>query len=250
MHRSRTDLTQFFFGAILPALIGRFKRMKIQILAALIIQTTFTAALAGVIPYNKTAWMALQAFAVGPFAFVTLACYVIAGLNIPLRYLGLASGLIGTFRSMGGSFGNAIFNTILQSIVNRDLGAAIAAAALRSGISASQLEAVIPATIQSAVGVPGAFADLPDIGEDVQAILIMAFRGVYAHAFQMVFYSTIPFGILAIVLAALIRDPSMYLTNHTAVRMNGGQNAGGEHKGASEKEVAASEREKVGHERV
>lgn len=137
-----------------------------QILIALTIQTAFTAALAAAIPHNKAAWMALQAFAIGPFAFVTLACYVIAGLNIPLRHLGLVSGLIGTFRSMGGSIGNAIMNTILQSIVNRDLGPAITAVALANGVSPSQLELVIIATTQTAVGVPGAFEQLPAISSD------------------------------------------------------------------------------------
>jgi hypothetical protein len=186
---------------------------------ALVIQTAFTAALAGVIPNNRAGWSALQAFAVGPFALVTLACYIIAGLNVPLRYLGLASGLIGTFRSMGGSVGNAIFNTILNGVVNRDLGPTIAAAALRNGVEAAELEKVIPATIEAAVGVPGSFAAL-DISAATQEALIAAFRQVYARAFRYVFYSTIPFGVLAIVLAALIRDPSMYLTNHTAIRID------------------------------
>jgi hypothetical protein len=35
----------------------------------------------------------------------------------------------------------------------------------------------------------------------------------------MVFYSTIPFGVLAIVFGCLIRDPSQYRTNHTATHM-------------------------------
>ncbi len=56
---------------------------------------------------NRAAWSAFQFFSMGPFALITLLCYVIAGLNVPLRHLGIASGLIGTFRSGGGSVGNA-----------------------------------------------------------------------------------------------------------------------------------------------
>lgn len=68
-------------------------------------QTIFIAVLAAVIPGNKAAWMAFQFFAIGPFALITLICYVIAGLNVRLRHIGLASGLVGTFRSAGGSVG-------------------------------------------------------------------------------------------------------------------------------------------------
>lgn len=202
------------------ALVGKIKHLKMQIIVTLVIQTVFTAALAGAVG-NKTAWMAIQALSTGPFVLVVLVCYVIAGLNMPLRYLGLVSGLIGTFRSMGGSVGNAVFSTILQSIVRRDLGPSIASAALKAGFSSDpdSLDALIPATINAIVGVPGAFAAVPGINTTVEAAATAAFRKVYQHAFSMVFYATIPFGVIAIILAFFIDDPSMYLTNHTAVHM-------------------------------
>lgn len=163
--------------------------------------------------------MALQAFSVGPFALVVLACYVIAGLNIPLRYLGLASGLVGTFRSMGGSVGNAVFNTILKGVVDERLGGHIAAAAIKNGFDPTQLTALIPATVNAVVGVPEAFAKVPGITPAIETAAIHAFREVYARAFRTVFLSTLPFGVIAIILACFIRDPSQYLTNHTAIHM-------------------------------
>jgi len=199
--------------------MGKIKHLKLQILVALVVQAVFTACLAAVIPNNKSAWMALQALSVGPFALVVLACYVIAGLNIPLRYLGLATGLIGTFRSMGGSVGNAVFNAVLQGVVRKELAATIASAALAKGFDPSNLETLIPATINAAVGVPDAFAAVPGIIPAVEEAALQAFRHVYGRAFRMVFFSTIPFGVMAIIFACFIRDPSVYLTNHTAIHM-------------------------------
>lgn len=199
--------------------MGKIKHLKVQILVGLGIQAIFTACLAAIIPQNKTAWSAIQAFAVGPFALVVLACYVIAGLNVPLRYLGLASGLIGTFRSMGGSVGNAIFNAVLQGVTSKDLGPAIVSAAVGQGFNTTELDLLIPATINAVIGVPDAFKGVPGATQAVQTAAIHAFRQVYARAFRMVFFSTIPFGIIAIVLACFIRDPSIYLTNHTAIHM-------------------------------
>ncbi|KAH7124199.1 transmembrane efflux protein [Dactylonectria macrodidyma] len=209
---------QAVFGVIGPALIGKIKRLRLQIIFTLVLQKAFTAALAGAVD-NKTAWMAIQAFCVGPFVLVVLACYVVAGLNMPLRYLGLASGLIGTFRSMGGSVGNAVFSTILQGVIRRDLGPEIASAALKTGFDPADLDSLIPATFNAILGIPGAFAAVPGTNPTVEAAAIEAFRKVYGRAFSMVFYATIPFGVIVIILAFFINDLSVYLTNHTAVHM-------------------------------
>lgn len=96
-------ISQLFFGGLLTLVMGKIGHLRLQLIVLLTLQTLFIALLAAVIPDNKPAWMAFQFFAVGPFTLLTLVCYVIAGLNVPLRNLGLASGLIGTFRSAGGS---------------------------------------------------------------------------------------------------------------------------------------------------
>jgi hypothetical protein len=179
--------------------------------------------------------MALQAFSVGPFALVVLVCYIIAVVNIPLRYLGIASGLVGTFRSMGGSVGNAVFNTILQSIISQDLAPAVISTTLANAISPSQLELVVPATVNAAIGVTGAFSAVPD-NNLKEVTLIAAFRQVYARGFQMVFYSTILFGVLAIILALFIRGPSIYLTNHTAIHMEGRKSSSKAQRGKADEE--------------
>ncbi|KAJ4246881.1 hypothetical protein NW762_013433 [Fusarium torreyae] len=219
---------QIAFGVIGPALVGKIKRLKLQLIVTLVMQTTFTAALAGAVR-NKTAWVALQSLAVGPFILAILICYLMVGLNMPLRHLGLATGLVGTFRSMGGSVGNAIFNTILQEVVRTDLGPKITAAALQEGFDPAGLGALIPATYTAILGVPGAFAAVPGISPAVETAAIQAFRNVYGDAFSMVFYVTIPFNVIVVILALFVKDPSKYLTNHTAVQMEKKAGPGNRH---------------------
>lgn len=205
---------------MVTALLGKFKRLKLQLITACAIQTIFCAAVASVVPKNTYAWSALQVFVLGPFAWIVVLCYVAAGVNIPLQYLGLAVGLIGTFRSLGGSVGNAIFNAILNGVVNDNLGSAIAKAALSTGqFDPADIGPLISATVKNAVGVPGAFAKVPGITPAVEAAAAKALREVYAKGYRMVFYSTIPFNVVAMILAFFLRDPSQYLTNHTAVRL-------------------------------
>lgn len=108
-------IAQVVFGGCATIVMGKVGHLKLQVIFFLIVQTVFVAAYAGVVPDNRTGWTAFQFFGMGPFALITLLCYVIAGLNVPLRHLGLASGLIGTFRSAGGSVGNAGKPHLLRS---------------------------------------------------------------------------------------------------------------------------------------
>jgi len=209
---------QLFFGGLVCLIMGKLGHLKLQVIAMLVLQTVFVALYAAVIPSNKAAWMAFQFFGNGPFTLLTLVCYVLVGLNVPLRHIGVASGLIGTFRSAGGAFGNAIFNTILNGVSGDQIPKRLSEVLFWNDIDASLLPRLIPAALQNAVGAPGAFDGL-DLSQDVQAQVVLVVRDSYAYAFRMVFYATIPFGVVAIVGACFIKDASQYLTNHTAVRM-------------------------------
>ncbi|RDL41434.1 uncharacterized protein BP5553_01413 [Venustampulla echinocandica] len=212
-------LAQVLSGFILPSLSHRIKHIKTQIIVALIIQTVFIGLYSAVIPGNKPAWMAFQFFGQGCFPLVTLLCYLTAGLHVRQRDLGIASGLIGTFRSAGGSVGNAIFSTILNDAVSKQLPRRVSAAALAAGYPADDLAALIPAVMLNGAGTPGAFAAVPNATLEVQAATAEAFRQVYAYAYRRVFWATIPFGVCAIVAAFFILDSSRYLTNHVAVHL-------------------------------
>jgi len=204
-------------GWIMPSLVHKIKHVRIQIIVALVIQTVFTACYAAVIPHNKAAWMAFQFFGQACFTWVTTLAYVSSGLFVPQDELGVSAGLIGTFRSAGGSVGNAIFATILNSIINKKLGPNIAEVAIKRGFSPSGLGALIPAVIENAVGVPFAFAKVPGITPEIIAATSEAFKDTYAYAFRRVFLSTIPFGIIGLAAAWFVKDPSHLLNNHVAI---------------------------------
>ncbi|KAF5699604.1 drug facilitator PEP5 [Fusarium mundagurra] len=204
-------------GWIMPSLVHKIKHIRYQFVFALLLQTAFTASYAGVVPHNKTGWTILPMFGQSCFTWVTVLSYVSSGLLVPQEELGISAGLMGTFRSAGGSLGNAMFSTILTSIVNRNLAKNIAGAAIGAGYSLKNLEALIPAVIKNAVGVPFAMANVPGVTEPVLQATASAFKNTYANAFKTVFYSTIPLGVLAMVAAAFIRDPSHLLNNHVAV---------------------------------
>jgi hypothetical protein len=216
---------QFIGGAVLPSLVHKIKNIRGQIMVALFLQTLFTALYAyGIGPHHKAAWMGFQFVGMACFAWITLCSYVVVGLHVPHRDLGIASGLIGTFRNTGGSVGIAIFNTIRNGVVKGQLAPRILAAAGANGFdvknaSPTAIKGLIGAVTEQAEGIPGAFAKIPNATPALISATSEAYKSAYAYAYQRVFYSTIPFGVIALIAAFFIKDASQYLTNHTAVRL-------------------------------
>ncbi|KAH8589103.1 putative siderophore iron transporter [Bisporella sp. PMI_857] len=204
-------------GWLLPSLVHKIKHVRYQIIFALIIQTVFTACYAAVIPEHKYAWMVFQLFGQCCFTWVTTLAYVASGLFVPQEELGVSAGLIGTFRSAGGSVGNAVFSVILNSLINKHLAPRIIAAALGAGFSPENLKELIPAVIENAVGVPFVFKNVPGATPEVIAATGHAFKEAYAYAFRRVFLATIPFGVIGLGAAWFVKDPSHLLNNHVAI---------------------------------
>lgn len=211
-------LGQLVGTAFIPPLITWTGYPARYLIGGVFVQTLFTGLYAYGISGHKAAWSAFQFFGAGPFGLITVTSVLNAGLHARPSDLGVAVGVLGTFRSMGGSVGNAIFGTILRSVSNEELPKQIAAAAMTNGFTGN-LSALIPAAIENGLGVPFAFTQVQGATSSVQLATLEAFHRAYAQAFRMVFYSTIPFGIIALVAALFVKDSTPFMTNHTHVRL-------------------------------
>ena len=208
---------QLVGAIVMPAIMHWTRHPKWHIIAGIFIQSFFTAMFAYAVPGHKAAWMAFQFFGQGCFAWITVATVVNAGLHVQHSDLGLAAGLVSTFRAAGGSVGDAVYSTILNGEVDSRVAPAIAEAALKLGYEAKNLVLLIPAVIETALGVPGAFVHVPDATPELEAATIQAFHSAYGEAFKRVFWATIPFSVIALAAAFCIKDSTQYMTNHTAV---------------------------------
>ncbi len=101
--------------------------------------------------------------------------------TVPYRDLGVATSGVTFFRTMGGSFGAAVFGTLYTNALGTNLGAALA----RTGLP------------QSAVSSPEAVHALP---ADQQAIVIAA----YSDTISTVFAYAVPVTLVALVVALMV----------------------------------------------
>ena len=160
-----------FGGVVLGALIYKMKHVPIQFFVGTFIQTLFLGLYALITPETLSMALAFQFFANIPFAWLTLLSNVTAGLHVPQKDLGLAYGLIGTFRSLGGSIGTAVLTVILTSKANQQVPERIIAAVTPLGFSMDNIGALIPAVLS---GSPAAIAAVPGASAEVVVAAVNA----------------------------------------------------------------------------
>jgi hypothetical protein len=199
-------------GALLGPLIPKIKHVPWQFLVANAIQALSCGLLAIATPKRIAGGIVLQAISNIPFTWIMVLSYTTVGLHVPQRELGLAYGLLGAMRYLGGAVGSTVFNTILTTKVAHYLPIRVAKAVIPLGFPAKDIEPLIQAL---ASHVPAKLAPFP---KDVVAAAADAMRWGYSDSFCWVWYASVPFFVLSCILSPFVLDPSPYFTNHTAVR--------------------------------
>jgi hypothetical protein len=134
--------------------------------------------------------------------------------------LGVAIGLIGTFRSVGGAIGSVLFSSIFKQVAEKQVATRIANTAIEAGVSAKTIPDLIGAVILTLVGVPDQLETLSGVSASAFNKCVTAARYGYAYGFRITWLASIPFGVIAICCAAVVRDPSKYFTNHVEIHLN------------------------------
>ena len=217
---------QLIGGCLIPALVHYIKHVHYQLTFAVAMQTLFFGLAALITPTNLNWLMAVQFLAMFPFGWITLNCYTTASLNVPQRDLGVAIGLIGTFRSVGGSIGSVLFSTIFEQTAEKEVAKRVAATAAERGVVGQAVGEVMEAVALTLVGVPGQAARLSGASVEVFETCVRAARYAYAYAFRVTWLASIPFGVVALLAAIAVRDPSRHFTDHVEVRLEKKRGAG------------------------
>jgi MFS family permease len=211
---------QLVGGVIIPALVHYIKHVHYQLTFAVFMQTLFFGLAALITPTNINWLMAVQFLAMLPFGWITLNCYTTASLNVPQRDLGVAIGLIGTFRSLGGSIGSVIFSSIFDQTAPKQVASRISETAMAAGVPSTTVPALIKSAELTILGVPGEAAKFPDVSTSVFNACVTAARYGYAYGFRTTWLASIAFGVVATLCAMCVRDPSKYFTNHVEIHLN------------------------------
>lgn len=129
-------------------------------------------------PASAVAISLLNGFTLG---FIQLVGIAMILLNCPDKDLGVAIGLKGTARTLGGSIATALYSTILANRVKDDLPRLIAEATLPLGLPVTSLK---PLIIAMTSGHTASAMQIPGVTAAILSAAGMAFKQAYVEGFR------------------------------------------------------------------
>jgi hypothetical protein len=151
----------------------------------------------------------------------TVASTSMAQLGVPHEFIGIASLILVTARTVGGSVATTVYTVILQNDIKNHGAKKVALALAEGGVPLPSLLPVVTALLggdQTDPALEAAFVAHP------QAILagVAALKQAYAHAFRIVYLVSIAFGTLGTICAAFSLNVDKLLTRHVDVTLDEG----------------------------
>lgn len=210
-------------GILVVTVSSRVHREKWQLVFFMVAQTALIGSLASVGLGDKA--QAIVTIVLGA-AMVTppqLVSFTMLSLTLDDQTdIGIAVGLAGTFRLLGGAVATAIYTAILSSRFAQVVPAHMADA-IRDTPGASYSDSLLQALIKAAsTNTAAAYAAVPGASSALQAAAATATKLAYVDAFSLVYLIAIAFGALATAASFLTVNTDMKLkTMQRAIYLRG-----------------------------
>ncbi|KAE9983241.1 hypothetical protein EG328_010182 [Venturia inaequalis] len=214
-------------GILLGQTFGGFglsyvPKVKWQAMITSILGAAFVASLASIGPDTHSAAIALGILATFFIGYVDNITFPGVTLVLEAQDIGLASGVLGSIRGMGGAVAQSMYVSILTTNVAKYLPQYVTPAALAAGLPPSSLSSLYASMAA------GDFSAVPGMTPEIMKAVETQTQRAYFSAFQVVFYATIPFGVLLVAAACFVPDMEQFLHNNIAKRLQHMGTKGGE----------------------
>jgi Fungal trichothecene efflux pump (TRI12) len=205
-------------GVLLGQICGGFglsfiPKVKWQAILMTSCAAAFTGALACLDENSYATTIALGLLSCFCTGYVDNITFPGVTLVIGAQDIGLATGVMGSIRALGGAIAQSLYVTILTNKVSTYLPKNVAPAAIAAGLPESSLTALFNGIAT------GNFTAVPGINANIQAVVGQQVVHSYVQAFRIVFYATIPFGFCLVVGAFFIPNMDDHLHKKVARRL-------------------------------
>lgn len=207
-----TTIGAIFFNAMLSTFR---KNSREVLLAGAVIMTAFGGSLAVMTPENPKLTVALA----------TITCFGLGGMIVPTASLALlvapdqllttAAALSLSVRTVGGAIGYSIYYNVFVTKLKKLLPEYAAEYAIKAGLPLADAKAFITILLTE----PTKIASAPGFSLQILAATEEGVRWAYAVSLHYVWYTSIPFGICAIVCCLFLGSTAKYQTNRVAVAL-------------------------------
>lgn len=205
-------------GILLGQVFGGFglsyvPKVKWQAIITSVLGAAFVASLASIGADTHSATIALGILATFFIGYVDNITFPGVTLVLEAQDIGLATGVLGSIRGMGGAVAQSMYVSILTTNVAKYLPRYVTPAILAAGLPSSSLPSLYAGITA------GNFTAVPGITPQIIAIVGAETQRAYFSAFHVVFYATIPFGVLLVVAACFVPNMEKFLHNNVAKRL-------------------------------
>ncbi|EXM09516.1 fungal trichothecene efflux pump [Fusarium oxysporum II5] len=193
--------------------IAYVPHLKIQCICAAALVMTFITSMCSLSPdrwANTIAFGLIACTAVGYIENVAVTCVTL--LWEP-QDIGLASGILGSIRALGGAIAQALYVSILSNELTRKMPEYVTPAATKLGLPTKSLPSLFEAINK------GDYSDVPGINKAIIESVGDAVVKAYTNSLHYVFYATVPFSCIMLVAACLVPDVKKFLTYNVAKRL-------------------------------
>ncbi|KAI1774455.1 MFS general substrate transporter [Hypoxylon cercidicola] len=185
----------------------RFKDLQVPLLVTFAIFLIVAICYATIQPTWSSAQLGFNVLAgIGQAGPLTLLVACIQ-FTAPHAFLSTATGLAFSARAIGGAFGSAVLNAIINGRLASHYAAGVGAAAVSAGLPQASVPELLEALDAGNIG-SGVMSATPA----VWAAAVEASKWEYAHAYRLAWASVIPFVVLAIVAVALLKGVKDLMT--------------------------------------
>ncbi|KAI0160070.1 MFS general substrate transporter [Hypoxylon sp. FL1284] len=185
----------------------RFKDLQVPLLVTFTTFLVVTICYATIRPTWSSAQIGFNVISgfgqAGPLALL-VACIQ---FTAPHAFLSTATGLAFSARAIGGAFGSAVLNAIINGRIAGHYASGVGAAAVGAGLPQSSVPELLDALDVGKIG-SGVTSATPAVWDAA----VEASRWEYTYAYRLAWASVIPFVVLAIVAVALLKGVKDLMT--------------------------------------
>jgi len=203
------SLTSLFASIPITLYATKYKDLKSPLIVTFVIFLVVSICYACISPAWNKAQIGFNVLSglgqSGPLTLLVAAVQFTA----PHAFLSTATGLAFSARAIGGAFGSAVIDAIINGYIGSHYASSITETATAAGLPASSVPGLLEAL---STGSAAAFAAVPGLNPTVLEQVLNTSHWVYANAYRRAWASVVPFVVLALVCVTLLKGVKELMT--------------------------------------
>ncbi|KAL4937901.1 hypothetical protein BDV06DRAFT_215544 [Aspergillus oleicola] len=202
-------------GQILGGMaLGFVPGVKWQCIIASLLSLAFITPLSALGPDTWSMTIALGTLGCIAIGYIDNISFPGVTLLVEPQDIGLATGVLGSLRALGGAVAQAVYVSVLDNKLRDNIPKYVGPAATVAGLPQSSLPGFLEA-LSSSTSVDG----IPGATDSVIAAAQAALKIAYSQSFRIVFYCTIPFSVILIISSCFVPNMGSFVHYNVARRL-------------------------------